>query len=319
MKNLRHDDNAAPRLRLALPESPEALQTSAGGIQIYGSAAPDGVPLLLIHSINAAASAFEVRPLYLHYRGSRPVYAIDLPGFGLADRPDKIYTPEVMVAAIAAAVDEVRRRHGNQAIDCIALSLCAVYLARVAIEKQDCFRMIGLIAPVGFDAKLSGKGPPNGNRGKDALHSIVALPLWRRKLFDVLVSRPSMRFFLQKTFGSKDIDEGLLDYGYVSAHQPGAEHAPLCFVAGYLFPTDATRLYRNLKLPVWVLHGTRGDFSDYSRIGDVADLPNWRVDVLPTGALPQFEVLDDVVRLFEDFARSLPPVRDVHPAEQETI
>ena len=41
----------------------------------------DTRPLLLLHSINASASAYEVKPLFEHYRQQRPVYAPDLPGF----------------------------------------------------------------------------------------------------------------------------------------------------------------------------------------------------------------------------------------------
>ena len=42
----------------------------------------------------------------------------------------------------------------------------------------------------------------------------------------------------------KGIDEGLLDYGYASAHQPGAPHAVWSFLTGYLFADDVTRIYR---------------------------------------------------------------------------
>ena len=59
---------------------------SAVGRLTYYSAGPQGEskwpPLLLIHSINAAGSAYEIRPLYEHYRQSRTVYALELPGFG---------------------------------------------------------------------------------------------------------------------------------------------------------------------------------------------------------------------------------------------
>ena len=63
------------------------MDSPVGSISIY-SAGPQGEasglpPLLLIHSINAAASAAEVEPLFTHYRQQRPVYAIELPGFGL--------------------------------------------------------------------------------------------------------------------------------------------------------------------------------------------------------------------------------------------
>ena len=46
----------------------------------YYSAGPETPgkfpPLLLVHSVNAAASAYEVKPLYEHYRRSRTVYAL---------------------------------------------------------------------------------------------------------------------------------------------------------------------------------------------------------------------------------------------------
>ena len=46
----------------------------------------DAAPLLLIHSLNAAASAYEVRPLFDHYCQRRRTYALDLPGFGFSER-----------------------------------------------------------------------------------------------------------------------------------------------------------------------------------------------------------------------------------------
>ena len=48
-----------------------------------------GPPLLLVHSVNAAASAAEVRPLHEHYRATRTVLSLDLPGYGFSDRSDR--------------------------------------------------------------------------------------------------------------------------------------------------------------------------------------------------------------------------------------
>ena len=90
----------------ALPGRLQRLRTAAGAVNLYDDGLESGVPLLLIHSVNAAASAYEVRPLYRHYARSRPVYALDLPGFGFSERRRQVYTPGVMVEAIHA----VRRR-----------------------------------------------------------------------------------------------------------------------------------------------------------------------------------------------------------------
>ncbi len=52
----------------------------------YYAAGPGAQSKALIHSINAAGSAYEIKPLYEHYRQSRTVYALELPGFGHSER-----------------------------------------------------------------------------------------------------------------------------------------------------------------------------------------------------------------------------------------
>ncbi len=286
----------------ALSGRRETIETRAGRISFYATTEAEGTPLLLVHSINAAANAYEIKPLYEHYRRTRPVYALDLPGFGFSERSARIYTPETMRDAIDALAALIQARHGGP-IDAIGLSLSCPYLARCALDRPDAFASLGLISPAGFDARLSGDGPPGTHRGKRTVHDLVAFPLWGRPLFDALVSRPSMRFFLQKTWGRREIDEGLLEYDQLSARQPGAEHAPLSFISGHLFPDDASRTYSALRLPVWAVHGNRGDFVDYRYIGEVAGKPNWHVDTLATGAFPHFEDRARVVALYDDFLR----------------
>lgn len=294
--------NRAMPLPPALPGRHERLATAqAGDVSLYGSTASEGPPLLLIHSVNAAANAYEIRPLYLRYQNERPVYALELPGFGFSERSRRRYTPRLMIQAIQATVDEIRRRHPGRAVDAMALSLSCAYLARAALERPEAYRSLALISPIGFDVQLSGDGPPDAHRGRDWLRDALDRPPFGRPLFDALVTRPSMRFFLRKTFGSPEIDEDLLAYDHASAHQPGAEHAPFCFIAGHLFPTDTTRLYEALRLPVWMVHGVRGDFVDYHLVPRVADRPNWHIVTLPTGAFPHFEQRVAVTAAYDAF------------------
>ncbi len=63
----------------------------------------NGRRLLLIHSINAAGSAYEIKPLYEHYRQSRTVYALELPGFGHSERCKRKYSVRMMTDAILIA------------------------------------------------------------------------------------------------------------------------------------------------------------------------------------------------------------------------
>ncbi|MGJ4916389.1 alpha/beta fold hydrolase [Bradyrhizobium oligotrophicum] len=286
----------------------ELTDARGGRITCYGDgpAAPgDRRPLLLIHSVNAAATAYEMKPLFEHYRTTRPVYALDLPGFGLSDRADRIYTPRIMTDAILLATNEIRRRHGDVAIDAMALSLGCEFAARAGTEAPNLFRTLALLSPTGFDRRAEAAAKKSGNkdttRAMPWVRNILNVPLWKHGFFTLLTSRASIRFFLQKTFGRKDIDESLLEYDYITTHQPGAENAPYSFVSGYLFSTNAVKLYQALAMPVWMVHGVRGDFVDYHGKHAVEALPNWRIEVMQTGAMPHFEQLDKVVASYDDF------------------
>jgi len=265
-------------------------------------------PLLLVHSVNAAATAYEMKPLFDHYRGRRAVYALDLPGFGLSDRSERGYTPRLMTDAILLAVRDIRRRHDDAPVDLVALSLSCEFAARAATEMPNWFRTVALISPTGFtkraEAAMQTSGSsPDQTRAMPWLHALLNVPLWKRGFFSALTSRAGIRFFLQKTFGSKQIDEGLMAYDYITTHQPGAENAPYYFVSGYLFSAQALKLYRALAMPVWMVHGVRGDFVDYEGKRQVAGLPNWSIEVFETGALPHFEQPEKFLAAYEDFVR----------------
>ena len=256
-----------------------------------------GCPLLLLHSINAAGSGFEVRPLFQYYRNLRPVFALEFPGFGHSEKSDRPYTVRLMTDAIHGAVDAIRQKTGAAAIDAMALSLGCEFLARAATERPQAFRTLALISPTGFE-KVSPVAIMR--RPHPVLHKILSGPPWNAGFFRLLMRRAVIRKFLQKTWGSRHIDEGLLDYDYRLAQQPGAQHAPYYFISGYLFSAEIFDVYRSLALPVWVAHGTRGDFVDYYRLNDI-QTSNWRVSVLQTGAFPHFEMLESLVASYETF------------------
>jgi pimeloyl-ACP methyl ester carboxylesterase len=288
----------------AVPGERRELTSIAGRLSYYVAGPPrdrGSIPLLLLHSINAAGSAYEVKPLFERFQVRRTVYALDLPGFGFSDRSDRRYRPRLMTDAIHAMVEEIRRGHGQVPIDALAVSLSSEFLARAAYEEPDAFRSLALTSPTGFDRRAPYTGATGSTRGNAALYAALNFPLWREGLFRLLTSRPSIRYFLQKTWGSKEIDEGLLNYDYVTTHRPGAYHAPYDFVSGFLFSSDISTIYGALKLPVWMSHGVRGDFTDYSWTSNVERKSNWVVHEFPTGALPYFEMTGLFVQRYEMF------------------
>ena len=290
----------------------EVLPTAAGHVAFY-AAYPDGIngqdshnnpapaPMLFVHSVNAAGSAAEIAPLFDHYRRSRSVYALDLPGFGLSERSDRKYLPRLMTDAILACLERIRTRHGGAAVHVVALSLSGEFAARAQLEHPQLFRTLVLISPTGFNGKPRRYGPAGATLGQPWLYALLGNPLWRDAVFRGLTRPSVIRYFLQRTWGSKKIDEALWHYDTLTTRESGAAYAPLYFLAAFLFSRDINALYEALQCPVWVSMATRGDFINYQGRYTVEGRSNWQFHCVDGGALPFFEDLDGFVARLDPF------------------
>lgn len=287
-------DAAASGTRANLPAAltGERFEFSSRAGRLSAYTAGTGAPLLLIHSINAVGSAAEVRPLYDHYRATRRVIALDLPGFGFSERSDRVYTPQLMTDAITAAVRETQERFGPGPVDALALSLSSEFLARAAVAEPAAFKSISLVSPTGLAGKTPHRGVPGTTLAVPGAYPILRGFGWGRSLYRALTLPKVIRYFLRRTWGRKEIDAWLWQYDVLTARQPGAEYAPLVFLSGGLFSADVDDIYERVGVPVWLSHGIRGDFTDYRQIALVKTRQNWRFSVFRTGALPHFEVTD---------------------------
>ena len=295
---------SAPPLLPAVAGQRIELQTAAGLVSFYQSNPVQNSmlpPLFLVHSVNAAASAAEVAPLYDHYSQKRPTYAIDLPGYGFSDRSDRPYTIRMMTDAVLAVLAHIHSQHGNVAVDMVGVSLACEYVARVALEAPGAVRRIALVSPTGFSRAKRFYGAPGSSRGIAWFYRLASNPSWSSGLFNLLVRPGVVRYFLQRTFGRKQIDETLWRYCVLTAHQPGAKHAPLCFLSAYLFAADINTVYEKLACPVWVSMATRGDFTDYRGKSTVEKRANWKFELTPGGALPYFEDLAGFTKKLDVF------------------
>jgi len=276
-----------------VPPLPPALEAERcefvgrAGAQSY-YVAGEGAPMVLLHSINAAGSAFEMRPIFEHYRRTRRVYVPDLPGFGFSDRSMRDYSPRLYTDAVHDMLDQVP---GDAPVDAMALSLASEYLARAASERPERYRSLSFITPTGFNRGAHKMRAPEGEtREVKGLYTVFTVPLWRSGLYRTLVRPGVVRYFLKRTSGSDYFDEGLAAYCDLTSHQPGAENAPYAFLSARLFSKDIRDVYERLKMPVWVPHATKGDFKDFSGADWAREADNWTVQAIEGGALPHFEV-----------------------------
>lgn len=271
----------------------------AGLLNYYVDDIKEGRPLVLVHSVNAAASAYEMRPIFENFRGRRPVYALDLPGFGFSERSDRYYSPHLFAAAISDFLERVVK----EPADVIGLSLSGEFAALAAKNRPQAFHSLVLISPTGLGSASTKQMTDDANGG---LLNVFLFPLWSQALFDLLATRASIHYFLKKSFYGT-VDEGLASYAYLSAHQPGARYAPLHFISGELFTPDVRQVvYGHLQGPVLIIYD-RDAYTGFERLPDLLLAhPNWSAArITPTRGLPQFEQLETCSKVLDNFWQSL--------------
>lgn len=269
-----------------------------------------GPPIVLLHSFNAAASSFEMKPIFDHLAAvtDRPLYAVDWLGFGRSARPDAAYAPVLYLNQLRRFL----RERVQAPADVVALSLGAEYAARIAQATPTLVRRLALISPTGFG---TGRGPSlTGRLFVDAAHCIGAFEL----LFYGLTQPASIRHFYtrQVFFNPHRTPDALVNYAYLTAHVRGGHYAPRRFVDGTLFPpSSAASIYARLYRPTLLV--TPRDASDmvqgFEHAAEVVaqnarDLTRCR---LASGLLPQWEDPDTLFDALDDFLLSdAPPDAD---------
>jgi pimeloyl-ACP methyl ester carboxylesterase len=272
----------------------------SGPINIYQDRGGSGRPLVLIHSINAAASSYEMRPLFQHYRGDRPVFALDLPGFGFSARTNIEYTPEIYVNAIITLLAGL----DGEPADVVALSLGSEFAAEAARRRPELFHSLALISPSGMYQKDSARSSQAASaQGFDPyIYPLLSFRLWSRPIYDLLTTRQSIAYFLQRSFVGA-IPDGMVDYSIATSHQPGAEHAPLYFVSGKLFsPNALDKIYKQVNTPSLVIYD-QDAFVRFDRLPELlATNKAWQATrISPTLGLPHWEKLEETTKALDAF------------------
>lgn len=273
----------------------------SGLLNYYVDDSGTGRPLVLVHSINAGASSYEMKPLFDHYRGQRPVYSLDLPGFGFSERSDRHYSPQMYAAAVRDFLADIVQAPA----DVVALSLGSEFAARAALEAPGLFHSLALISPTGLGKEKKADGDTNG-AGNAIAYRLFSVPLWSQAFYDLLVTRPVLHYYLQKSFHGP-VDQGLENYAYLTTHQPGARYAPLHFISGQLFtPEVRSQIYAKVTTPALIIYD-EDPFTGFTELPDLLlDHPNWNaVRITPTRGLAHFEQTETTVRVLDNFWESI--------------
>jgi pimeloyl-ACP methyl ester carboxylesterase len=269
-----------------------------GRVSYYASPEGTGRPLILTHAVNAAASAYEMKPLWEMFVGTRPLFALEWPGFGSSDRPDTTYTPELMSRALLALVSQL-----NSEVDVVALSLGSEFAARAALAEPR-IKTLALISPSGFGTPTGSSQEASEQDGGNSLYGFLSAI--GDPLFGLLRTRFVLEFFLDRSFRGP-VPADVVDYAQETTHQPGAKFAPIYFVSGRLFTRNAYNLlYDKLTIPVLVLYDQDG-FVSFENLSVFAQKPNASTVRIPdTDGLPHFEKPSEVKAALSAFWSKAP-------------
>ncbi len=197
------------------------------GWDLAYAVAGEGEPLLLVHGIYAGASSFEFRKNFGELSGSFRVYALDLLGCGLSERPRRRYGPEDVTLQVE---DFVREEIGGRA-HLVASSLSAALSVPALVRSPRLFKKVVLICPTGYTSL----DRPSGYLG-DVIYSLFVAPVLGDTLYHAIVSRAGLRYYLGNMayHDPELVTEDLVEDYHRTSHQGGAKYLPAAFVSGKL-------------------------------------------------------------------------------------
>lgn len=236
---------------------------------------PDDPDLLLLHGIHAAASSHEWRHVVDDFADDYHVLAPDLPGFGHSDRPAVSYSAQLYEEFIR---DFIETKLDTPTV--AASSLTGAYAALAADEAA--VERLVLVCPT----------TSSGIR-RPWVRTLLRSPVVGRGLFNLLVSRPSLRYFNKREayYRADAIDDDLIEHQWRTSHQPNARYAPASFVGGYLDPRiDLGKELANRDCPVTLVWGRDAGISPLQEGRQLADAADARLVVIDeTRLLPHDE------------------------------
>jgi pimeloyl-ACP methyl ester carboxylesterase len=223
-------------------------------------------PMVLLHTPELAGSAYEMLGIMASLATRFRVYAPDLLGFGLSDRPDISYTADTYIELLHDFLTNVVVEPATL----VASRLSCNYAVTVAANSPELCTRLVLLSPTalygnsagafGLPAVLS----PSSTVLPRALPARILIPRQAQALLYPLLVAIS-RLFRRLRYGQPEqlIENSLAsgtsnpppDYTYATTHQFGAEHAPMDWLAGNLSSKVSSEIQK-LKQPTLLIWGT---------------------------------------------------------------
>jgi pimeloyl-ACP methyl ester carboxylesterase len=250
---LLHRLNTPQPLESILPGDSHIYRWQQGHIFYKTLGDENAPPLVLLHAPGIGASGYEMRKVIGALAQKYQVYAPDLLGFGLSDRPNKNYSADMYSEFCHDFLAEVVRRPTT----ILASGLSCNYAVIVAKRFPELCEQLILISPSAlFGDEQSRLLPPA---------ELIRLPGVSFFLYPLITTRLALRLAirLRGKPSQEQIPGADVDYLYATTHQFGAEHAPLALLAGNL-SVNASQEFDALQQPTFIIWGARALHNTWS-------------------------------------------------------
>jgi pimeloyl-ACP methyl ester carboxylesterase len=204
-------------------------------------------PLVLLHAPGIGNSSYEMRSIVRSLAQCYRVYALDLLGFGLSDRPALDYTGDLYTQLCHDFLADVVTRPATLMASGLSCNYAIAVAESPATTSPLCERLV-LISPISlFEHKQS--------------PTWLTLVAQNRALGIALYAFLTTPFVLRNVIGwqrrvdYKQISKEELDDAFANAHQFGAQHASLAQIAGRLYVgRKAGSAIQQPTLIIWGVH-----------------------------------------------------------------
>ncbi len=241
---LRHWVDTPQPLESILPGDSHIYRWRQGHIFYKTLGDEKAPPLVMLHAPAIGASAYEMRKVVGALAQKYRVYAPDLPGFGLSDRPNSNYSGEMYSDFFHDFLAEVVQRPATL----LASGLSCNYAVIVAERFSDMCVALILVSPLAMFGEEEELWRPRTE--------LIKLPGVGFFLYPLITTRLALRLTMMLRQPQGQIAGADIDYLYATTHQFGAEHAPLALLAGDL-SVDASQKFDALPQPTLIIWGTR--------------------------------------------------------------
>jgi pimeloyl-ACP methyl ester carboxylesterase len=238
-----------------------------------------GAPVLLMHGLGGSIESWtnNIEELAKSMR----VIAVDLPGFGLSDKPKMNYTIRFYKRCAVQLLKQLQLEQAS----IVGSSLGGQVAAEVAINNPSLVRRLVLISPVG--------ALPRSFKGSPALSRYVKV-VNAQSVQDVKKALSAV--------DNKPVDDSYAQLVLQKMSTPGAKEAFLSALAGSAKAPRLNNRLNRIKSPTLVLWGKEDYMIPVKLVEPFVNMKNCRIVMLENcGHRPHFERPELFNRIVADF------------------